>query len=473
MDMGKISEYLPDAATCTLCMNVFTEPVTLACGHNYCHACIHRHWGGARCNVVCPQCQQTLDNVTLMGNRQLANVSWLIRKLQDKGVLKKPNRGLCQAHKQRLVAFCQNDQALLCTECQKSQDHTDHVLAPLEGAAQTVKMEFKVLLDLLKIQRAHLRDSYLDLEKEKENLENLMDRENHKFSSAYKEMYEMMKTVQMDQMREAKGINHEIEQMLAFLARSHHKVRGFAKELERKFEEPAHEFLKDIKEVKARCKELLAQPPEGYVPRFKENIWDLSLRSLFVYNTLKKCKDSLPLVPLMERANVCLDRLTAHPHLLLSASKKLVTHDATPSGLLPGRQAFDTTPCILAEEGFLAGRHCWQVEVTSSGWGWAFGLMRESVGRKGPVAVVAHEGIWALLPEHLQPAAPAAAAAQPLLHTRHFRLFLDYEAGTIHFFDGATRDPLVLLSATTFLGERLFPFFKLEEPKSQMHLGPP
>lgn len=159
-----------------------------------------------------------------------------------------------------------------------------------------------------------------------------------------------------------------------------------------------------------------------------------------------------------------MDRLTAHPHLLLSASKKIVTHDATPSGLLPGRQAFDTTPCILAEKGFTSGRHCWQVEVTSSGQGWAFGVMKDSVCRKGPVTISEDEGTWALLPEHLPPTEPKSG-------TCRFRLYLDYEGGTVHFFNVATREPVVLLSNAVFLGE-IFPFFKLEEPNSQMHIVP-
>ncbi|XP_026572343.1 zinc finger protein RFP-like [Pseudonaja textilis] len=465
MDTGKISEYLPDAATCTLCMRVFHEPVTLNCGHNYCHACIQKHWGGAQSNVACPQCHQRFDHVTLMLNRQLGNVAWLIRKLQDKGVLKKPSRGFCEAHKQLLTVFCQKDQALLCAECLISPDHTGHTLASLEGAAQAAKTKVRVFLDLLKIQKAHIRDSFSDARTEKENLEKMMDRENQKFRSGYKEMYELVKTVQLDQRLAAKGISEEIEEELARLAKNHSAVRAFAKGLEWKFEEPAYEFLMDIKEVMARCKELLAQPPEGNFPPYKEKMWDLSIRSLFVDDTLKRCKDALPLVYVWERANVTMDRLTAHPHLLLSASKKIVTHDATPSGLLPGRQAFDTTPCILAEKGFTGGRHCWQVEVASRGRGWAFGVMKDSVSRKGPVGISTDEGIWALLPEHLPP-------AEPELSICSFRLYLDYEGGTIHFFDGVTREPVALLSYAVFLGERVFPFFKLEEPSSQMCIVP-
>ncbi|KAM3827508.1 E3 ubiquitin-protein ligase TRIM7-like [Vipera latastei] len=465
MDVEKMSEYLPDAAKCTLCMDVFHDPVTLNCGHNYCQACLQKHWGGAQSNVVCPQCHQSFDNVTLVPNRQLGNVAWLIKRLQDKGVLKKLNQAICEAHKEPLMLFCQSDRAFLCSKCQESQDHKDHALASLEEAAHKAKTEVHVFLKVLRVQKAHVRDTFAEVHRERENLVKIMELDNQRFGSGYKEMYEAVKTVHLDQMMAAKWINEQIEEELARLAQKHYEVRTFTKELEMKFEEPAYEFLKDFRGVMARCKELLAQPPEGHLSPFKEKMWDLALRSLFVNDTLKRCRDALPLVSVVERANVSMDRLTAHPHLLLSASKKIVTHDATPSGLLPGRRAFDTTPCILAEEGFAGGRHCWQAEVTSSGHGWAFGVMKDSVARKGPVRISADDGIWALLPEHLPP-----AQRRPGIGS--FRLYLDYEGGTVHFFDGATREPVLLLSYAVFLGERLFPFFKLEEPNSQLRIVP-
>lgn len=140
MDVGKMSEYLPDAAKCTLCMDVFHDPVTLNCGHNYCQACLQKHWGGAHSNVVCPQCHQSFDTVTLVPNRQLGNVSWLIKKLQDKGVLKKLNQAICETHKEPLMLFCQTDRAFLCSKCQESQGHRDHALASLDEAAHKAKV---------------------------------------------------------------------------------------------------------------------------------------------------------------------------------------------------------------------------------------------------------------------------------------------------------------------------------------------
>ncbi|ETE71937.1 Zinc finger protein RFP, partial [Ophiophagus hannah] len=401
MDMGKISEYLPDAVTCTLCMRVLHDPVTLNCGHNYCHACIQKHWGGAQCNVACPQCQQRFDHVTLTANRQLGNVAWLIKKLQDKGVLKKPNRGLCEAHKQLLTVFCQNDQALLCAECQKSQDHTNHTLASLEGAAQTAKTEAQVFLDLLRIQKAHIRDSFLDMRAEKENLEKMMDRENQKFSSGYKEMYEMVKTVQLDQMMAAKWINEEIEQELGSLVRNHNTVRAFTKGLERKFEEPAYEFLKDIKEVIASQRD--HGPPDRPSPP----------------------------------AAVCLqeDRdPRRHPQRAAPRPPGLRHH-----ALHPGGEGVRGGAALLAGGG---------------------DLERLRLGLRGDEGLGVQEGAGGRLHRRRH------------LGACRFRLYLDYEGGTVHFFDGATREPVALLSYAVFLGERIFPFFKLEEPNSQMRIVP-
>jgi len=42
---------------CSICLDVFTEPVSIPCGHNFCHACIHRHWeNNEQCQ--CPLCNE-------------------------------------------------------------------------------------------------------------------------------------------------------------------------------------------------------------------------------------------------------------------------------------------------------------------------------------------------------------------------------------------------------------------------------
>lgn len=41
---------------CSICLDVFINPVTIPCGHTYCKSCIEAHWDGdSRC--LCPLCQ--------------------------------------------------------------------------------------------------------------------------------------------------------------------------------------------------------------------------------------------------------------------------------------------------------------------------------------------------------------------------------------------------------------------------------
>ncbi|KAK2817576.1 hypothetical protein Q5P01_025767 [Channa striata] len=41
---------------CCICLDVFTDPVSTPCGHNYCKNCITQHWAINRCR--CPLCNQ-------------------------------------------------------------------------------------------------------------------------------------------------------------------------------------------------------------------------------------------------------------------------------------------------------------------------------------------------------------------------------------------------------------------------------
>ncbi|XP_003460064.1 E3 ubiquitin-protein ligase TRIM39-like [Oreochromis niloticus] len=47
-----------DQFLCSICLDVFTDPVTTSCGHNFCKNCISQHWD---MNVMyqCPMCKET------------------------------------------------------------------------------------------------------------------------------------------------------------------------------------------------------------------------------------------------------------------------------------------------------------------------------------------------------------------------------------------------------------------------------
>uniref|UniRef100_A0A3B4V737 RING-type domain-containing protein n=1 Tax=Seriola dumerili TaxID=41447 RepID=A0A3B4V737_SERDU len=47
----------PNQFLCSICLDVFTDPVTTPCGHNFCKNCITTHWDiSDRCQ--CPMCKE-------------------------------------------------------------------------------------------------------------------------------------------------------------------------------------------------------------------------------------------------------------------------------------------------------------------------------------------------------------------------------------------------------------------------------
>ncbi|XP_068444793.1 E3 ubiquitin-protein ligase TRIM21-like [Clinocottus analis] len=57
------ANYLPseDQFLCSICLDVFTDPVTTSCGHNFCKNCITEHWNTSdRCQ--CPMCKEVFTS---------------------------------------------------------------------------------------------------------------------------------------------------------------------------------------------------------------------------------------------------------------------------------------------------------------------------------------------------------------------------------------------------------------------------
>ncbi|XP_055778142.1 tripartite motif-containing protein 16-like isoform X1 [Salvelinus fontinalis] len=86
-----------DQFCCSVCLDLLKEPVTTACGHNYCRICIEGCWDQDVLKGVysCPQCRQTFTpRPTLRKNNMLAE---LVEKLKKTGLQAAPPHALCYA----------------------------------------------------------------------------------------------------------------------------------------------------------------------------------------------------------------------------------------------------------------------------------------------------------------------------------------------------------------------------------------
>ncbi|XP_075769676.1 E3 ubiquitin-protein ligase TRIM21-like [Pelodiscus sinensis] len=118
--------------TCPICLELFQDPVTSACGHSFCRECIARHCQGDG-DVACPLCNEKLRKGNLRPNRELKNI---VESLKSQPA-EEPRRGnMCQMHGKSLLLYCQVDQTPICLVCRESQAHRGHTVVPVEEAVQ-------------------------------------------------------------------------------------------------------------------------------------------------------------------------------------------------------------------------------------------------------------------------------------------------------------------------------------------------
>ncbi|NXO02799.1 TRIM7 ligase, partial [Rhinopomastus cyanomelas] len=159
--------------------------------------------------------------------------------------------------------------------------------------------------------------------------------------------------------------------------------------------------------------------------------------------------------------DLMLDPDSANQLLILSADLRGVRMGCRKQDLPDHPKRFDTNSRVLASRGFTSGRHYWEVEVGPAD-GWAFGVARESLRRKGLTQFSPEEGIWALQQNGGRYWAVTSPQRTPLSLDRRLhkvRVCLDYEGGEVAFYDAENLQHLFTFNVA--FSERVFPLFSV------------
>ncbi|XP_064411124.1 E3 ubiquitin-protein ligase TRIM35-like [Latimeria chalumnae] len=140
MDSKSSTGVLEDEMTCSICHELFKDPVMTRCGHNFCRECVCEYWKG---NTIpaCPICRADSAISDLITNHTLRNIVDTYKKVGKKP--KEESESVCSQHKKVLELYCLEDQEAICVICEKSRKHKYHELLPIEEAAQALKVEVK------------------------------------------------------------------------------------------------------------------------------------------------------------------------------------------------------------------------------------------------------------------------------------------------------------------------------------------
>uniref|UniRef100_A0A8C4YA54 Zinc finger protein RFP-like n=1 Tax=Gopherus evgoodei TaxID=1825980 RepID=A0A8C4YA54_9SAUR len=431
-------ESLQEEATCPVCLEYFTEPVTLDCGHNFCRACIAQCWEGSDTAASCPQCTETVQQRNLRPNRQLANVIEIAKQLSLQAAKGTGGDGVCGKHQEALKLFCEEDQTPICVICRESRAHRTHTVVPIQEAAQEHKAHLKTLREE--------REKLLGLKKQTQT-------ERQKIVSEFQQLRQFLEEQERLLLAQLEKLDEEIVRIqnenVSKLSEQISHLSELISEMEGKCQKPASEFLQVRLNEKHRGEKGKFQQPEEISPELEEQVSDFSQKMIVLLETLEKFK-----------VNVTLDPDTAHPKLLLSDDRKSVSLGGTQQNLPNNPERFDYWSCVLGCERFTSGRHCWEVEVRDQG-GWAVGVARESVRRKGQISHSPEGGIWAVgrwLGQFQALTSPETLLPLSRVPSRT-RVCLDCDRGQVTFIDAGDEAPIFTFPPGSVPGGRIRPWF--------------
>ncbi|XP_051956063.1 zinc-binding protein A33-like [Xyrauchen texanus] len=506
--MSSSSSALNEELQCSICLDVFTDPVSTPCGHNFCKTCLNECWKNTQ-NCSCPLCKETFSkrpdlkiNTTLREvvqhfkkkcnlsksevlcdlcdeRKQKAVKSCLMCQSSYCETHLEPHRRvprlkkhklmdavenledyICQKHERPLELFCRDDQTRVCDFCTEG-DHKTHNTVPIEDEnAEKKKRLVKTQTDVQQM---------------------IQDR--------MKKIQDIQRSVEMRKRNTEEEKSHSVEEftdLIRSIERCQTEVVEMLEEKQKAAEKQAEDLIKELEleitELKRRNSELeqishtedhlhlLQIDPSLYSPKNSKNWTEISIDThVDTLNTaLTRLKDTLDqrlgqagLRRMQQYAvDVTLDPDTAHPKLILSDDGKQVSLGGNRKKCPDTPKRFSYWYNVLGKKGFSSGRFYVEVQVKGK-TEWYLGVARESSNRKGSISLTPVNGFWTLSLKNENeykacdgPSVSLCVRVKP----QKVGVFVDYEEGLVSFYDVESSSHIYSFTGQSFT-ETLFPFF--------------
>ncbi|XP_054436699.1 E3 ubiquitin-protein ligase TRIM41 isoform X4 [Pteronotus mesoamericanus] len=472
-----------------------------------------------RC-FTCPQCRKSFPRRSFRPNLQLANMVQVIRQMHPApGRGSRGNeQGICPKHQEALKLFCEVDEEAICVVCRESRSHKQHSVVPLEEVVQEYKIGKQSQRDLSNIHRAtrllaKLQGHVEPLRKQLEAVQKMKAKEERRVTELKSQMKSELAAVASEFGRltrflaeEQAGLERRLREMheaqlgragaaASRLAEQAAQLSCLLAEAQERSQQGGLRLLQDIKETFNRCEEVQLQPPEIWSPDpCQPHSHDFLTDAIVRKMSRMFCQAA--------RVDLTLDPDTAHPALMLSPDRRGVRLAERRQEVADHSKRFSADCCVLGAQGFRSGRHYWEVEVGGRR-GWAVGAARESTHHKEKVGSGGSSmgiGDASSSSRHHHRRRRLHLSQQPLLQRevwcvgtngkryqaqssteqtllspsekpRRFGVYLDYEAGRLGFYNAETLAHVHTFSAA-FLGERVFPFFRVLSKGTRIKLCP-
>ncbi|XP_061611684.1 E3 ubiquitin-protein ligase TRIM65 [Phyllopteryx taeniolatus] len=473
--------------TCVICLEHFQIPVTILCGHSFCHKCITAHWDTKLISGIgpyCPICNEKFATRPIL--KRNVSLSLLIESANSNTGPSCKDCGreeggsmLCAHHHKPLVYYCKRDNMSVCCECaiRECKNHDKDLL-------ETEKKKQKLLLEKKNEEVAKLNEETKqsiyhlteNISQAKETMQQTSSRVTAKFSTLLKVLAERQEATErfMEQQKEA-AIS-EATARLSELEESAKKLRASQDKIAALHDLSDTDLIKESMLIEVpRLKKI----PSDLTPHLQDRLSGitevLTRISKLVVEDLERAvctvvgqdiegspQEKRPILAVVPSSaapcypggkeglsayscSLTFDPSTANGNLVLSQENRRAQH--LTSGLRPVEEhesRFDYTWQVLCSQGFKQGQHYWEMEVSKP---WVYlgvtynTIPRKEKGRKSILGM--NELSWSLQLDEKQLNAWHNGRKETLVgSSQHGRIgvLLDYEAGTLTFYgDGHVR----------------------------------
>uniref|UniRef100_A0A8C6T9Y0 Uncharacterized protein n=1 Tax=Neogobius melanostomus TaxID=47308 RepID=A0A8C6T9Y0_9GOBI len=520
---------------CSICLEVFSEPVSTPCGHNFCKRCISQTWDTNE-SCFCPLCKEVFSiRPQLKTNIFISEMvsQWKLEEERRSKRVSKPGEvqcdvcsepklkavksclvclssfceshlqphlsaprlkrhqlmepvddledRMCPTHQRPLELFCGTDKSCVCTMC-VPLEHQKHELLSLEEAFEQEKVSLQQTVAenqrLVEQRRLKVQEITAALE--------LSERE------AQRETQQMVKVFSDIMESVQRCLDHHTKVMEQSLSKHKERAQALIQQLQQEMceleksstEAQQLSLSTDPLHFLQRCPAL---PPAGlkdwssvsFEPQTCEGSAAHALSELEASLSQKfnKVFTQLPPKDQLRRVqqfavDVTLDPDSAHRNLALSKDLKQVHHTDVRKKLPDSPQRFTYYADVLGKQSFSSGRFYFEVQVKGK-TEWTLGVARESVNRKEKITVSSENGFWTigLRDGEYKALDDPRVPLSPQRPPQKVGVFVDYGAGLVSFYDVDSADLLFSFTNCSFR-EKLFPYFSPEPNKGGTNSAP-
>ncbi|XP_075132042.1 uncharacterized protein LOC142204634 [Leptodactylus fuscus] len=480
---------------CSICLSLYTDPVTLRCGHNFCRVCVDQVLNTQEGSGVysCPECRAEFqERPELKKNITLCNVVENVQTTQphqekteifctycvdspvpaaksclmceasfcdkhlrvhSKGpehVLTEPSTDLekrkCPVHKKVLEYYCTEDSACICVSCSLAGKHRGHRVEMLDEASEKKKKKLKDFLQKLTTKREKTEERVQSLEERRRKAQEKASGEAERVTALFIDIRKRLDDLEKKILSE---ISRQDEQRSLSLSDVIQKLEIKKDELSRK--------MQHIEEL---CKmsdplTVLQDPDTGDLcdPEAggddggnKDTVGhgrgdqDVKLM-LDMSHTLSDIIRGINATFYMQGPlDILLDVNTASNNIIVTEDLKMTFRVGVNQKVPETAKRFQYNQ-VMSVNSISSGRHYWDMEIIGT-FSWCFGMCYPSIDRRGNVPYTGNNNkSWSFYSKFSSNIPCAVIHDSKMIQLPHqistyrVRVYVDYEAGQLSFYE--------------------------------------